>query len=37
MYSYGAIKVSEKELKRNTEKTRKLKVQYIIQNVLICK
>jgi len=39
MYSYGALKVSDKELKRDTEKLRKRKkkVQHIIQNILICK
>lgn len=39
MYSYGATKISDKELKRNTVKLRqwKKKVQHIIQDVLICK
>lgn len=39
MHSYGAIEVSDKELKRNKEKLRKWKkkVQHVIQNVLICK
>lgn len=37
IYSYGGIKVSDKELKINTEKLSEKKVQYIIQNALICK
>lgn len=39
IYSYGGIKVSDKELKINTEELRqwKKKVQYIIQHMLICK